>query len=72
MSMETTKLRNLKSETFGTFPRAPRTRSKVRTTRSSCPKLKANLTAGLADENEYLLVFDDGEYNQIITNIAFC
>jgi hypothetical protein len=63
MRMAIIRLIYLRSETFGTFQRARRTLFKV----SCLSRRKVGLAdvPGLEDDNEYLLVFDDGTINHI-------
>lgn len=49
--------------TFGTFQRVRHTPSKVFLLSQQRDKCKKLILAGLSDENEYLLAFDDGNFS---------
>lgn len=53
---------------FGISPRARLIQSKVRDQKyyRICSELPLIVSKGLADENEYLLIFDDGNYFQMM------
>ena len=70
MRTEITRLRSSKLETSGTFPRVRRTQFKVSTNVES-KYCQLTETAGLADENEYLLVFDNGKQRQKSTHLKY-
>lgn len=62
MQMVDIKLINLKSEIFGTFLKVPLIRFKVfNFSWCASQAIKYSYFPGLADENESLLVFDEGK-----------